>query len=203
MPWNPVKRNKVLTGDEMMINQSASEMNRAAAALLLLGSLACIVGAGMYTGRESGFYEGDSLVFAWERGLIAAAVIFTAIGFFLLEDAFPAGESRVLARIGAAGYFFAAVLVVGGEALAFPLGWRNVSVLMGLYTVMAYLAEACIGGALVRSRIVPPTIGWATIVWNLAWLLALPIFGWEVGYIPLVHHSMPLVIAIALLRRSR
>jgi hypothetical protein len=182
-----------------MSNHSWS-VGRTAGAILVLGSLACFVGAGMYV-QEEGTLVRDELLHTWVRILISAAVVLTAIGFGLLEDAFQGIGGRALGRIGAGVYLFGGVLVVAGEALAFTLGWEHVVPLIIVYDVMAYLAQACVGAALVQARIVNPIIGWATIVWNLGWLLALVIVGWAVGYIPLLHHLMPFVIGIALLRR--
>lgn len=184
-----------------MTNQSSLGISRTAAIFLILGSLACFIGAGMYVSARGGFVLGITYQ-VWERGFIATAAILTSIGFLLLEDTFQAPNGHALARIGATGYFFAAILLVSGNALTFTLGWENASVLLGVYVVMAYLAEAFIGGALLQSRFVALWIGWATILWNLAWLLALLIVGWVVGYIPLVHHFMPLVIGIALLWKN-
>jgi hypothetical protein len=182
--------------------QGSWGIRRIAAAFLILGALACFVAAGMYSQDHGGLARGAAF-HTWERGLLATAVILTSIGFLLLEDAFQAPDGRALARIGASGYFFAGIFLVAGEALAFTLGWDKASVLIPVYVVMAYLAQASLGGALLQSRLIAPWIGWATILWNLAWLVALFIVGWvSVGYIPILHHLMPLVIGIALLWKA-
>jgi hypothetical protein len=184
-----------------MIEHRSSDISRTAAIFLILGSVACFIGAGMYVYGRGGL-ELISLYHAWVRGFIVTAPILTAVGLLLLEDIFHASNGRALARIGASSYFFAAILVVSGELLAFPLGWEKASIFMVVYTVMAYLAQASVGGALLQSRVTPLWIGWATIVWNLAWLLVFVVSGWTIGYIPLVHHFMPLIIGIALLRKA-
>jgi hypothetical protein len=68
--------------------------------------------------------------------------------------------------------------------------------------VLAFLGQAAIGGGLHQARMLAPWIGWATILWNLAWLLALPLFTPRDIYYPVLHHAMPLLIGGALLRRS-
>ena len=88
-----------------------------------------------------------------------------------------------------------------GALLAFTIGWDEAAVLIGVYVVVAYLAQACIGGALIQAGLTSRSVGWVTLLWNLGWLLALLIMGWEVGYIPILHHLMPPVIGIALVRR--
>ena len=45
-------------------------------------------------------------------------------------------------------------------------------------------------------------IGWATILWNLAWLVLLPLITPRDIYFPVLHHAMPLLIGIALLWRA-
>jgi hypothetical protein len=138
-----------------MTNHGSLSISRAAAIFFILGALACVLGAVMYV-QGSGSFERGQTFHAWERGFFIAAVILTAIGFLLLEDIFHASNGRALARIGASGYFFAAVLLVSGEVLAFTLGWEKASVLIPIYVVMAYLAEASVGGALLQSRIMAP-----------------------------------------------
>jgi hypothetical protein len=46
-------------------------------------------------------------------------------------------------------------------------------------------------------------IGWATIGWNLVWLLVLPLATPRDIYFPVLHHVMPLVMGIALLWPAR
>ena len=42
-------------------------------------------------------------------------------------------------------------------------------------------------------------IGWLTILWNIAWLIVLPLISRRDMYYPMLHYVMPLVIGIALL----
>lgn len=68
--------------------------------------------------------------------------------------------------------------------------------------VLALLGQALIGGGLRQGRLLASWIGWATTLWNLAWLVALPLFTPRDIYFPVLHHTMPLLIGAALLRRS-
>ena len=42
-----------------------------------------------------------------------------------------------------------------------------------VYVTMAFVSQAAIGCALSMSELVPRWIGWATAIWNLAWLAGL------------------------------
>ncbi len=107
----------------------------------------------------------------------------------------------VLARLGASAYLIGATLITTAELLALNLG-GNVRELGPMYVVIAFLAQASIGGALLRSRMVPTWIGWTTLLWNLAWLVVLPLVSPIGIYFPVLHHVFPLVIGIALLTKA-
>lgn len=134
---------------------------------------------------------------------ILAAVAITAIGFVLLAEALQNTDGRVLAIVGATAYLFGGVLLAAAEALQLTLGYDKLYGLIVIYVVMAFLAQAVVGGALLQSGLVAAWIGWATILWNIAWLVALPMLSPRDIYFPILHHVMPLVIGIALLRGRR
>jgi hypothetical protein len=136
----------------------------------------------------------------FERSSILSGVVLIAIGFMLLEGAFQNTGGRVLANIGATAYFFGGVLLVAAEALMLTLGYEKVQGLIVIYVVIAFLAQAAIGGAVIQSGLLAAWIGWATILWNIAWLIVLSIFSRRDMYFPVLHYFMPLVIGIALLR---
>lgn len=185
-----------------MNKQITLVISRIAGFVLVLGSSACIIGVTMYSINRFGPNRGF-LFHAWERGFIVTAVILSAIGFLVLADAFADPNERALAKIGAAGYFFAAILLVAGETLAFTIGWEKVSALIGVYVFMAFLSTAFIGAALVKSQMIFAWIGWITIIWNLGWPLAFLIAGMvNASYFPILHHIVPFVIGIALLRKT-
>jgi hypothetical protein len=185
-----------------MPNLTTWSMRRAAGLLLILSSIANFAGVWMYNQRNGaaglppipGF-------FIYERSLIVAAVVLTALGFAVLEGEFAESRGRVLARIGATAYLFAGVLLATAEALNLTLGSEAVRGLGVIYAVMAFLAQASIGGALLRSRMVATWIASITILWNMAWLIVLPLVSPSDIYFPVLHHLMPLIIGIALLRK--
>ncbi len=134
-----------------------------------------------------------------------AAVVLTAIGFVLLEGNLHNTDGRVLALTGATAYLFAGIVLVAAEGLSLSLGeeFENRGyALFVTYVVLAFLAQAAIGGALLQSGLLATWIGWVTILWNLVWLVVLPVITPADIYFPALHHLMPLLIGGALLWRA-
>jgi hypothetical protein len=136
--------------------------------------------------------------FVWERGGWLAAVFLTALGLILLEGTLQETKGRVLARLGASAYFFGAVLVVVAEAMPLPRDQPSYPLIV-IYVGLAFLSQAAVGVALLQSHMLPTWVGWITIVWNIGWLVALPMVSPDDLYYPILHHVMPLLIGIMLL----
>jgi hypothetical protein len=81
---------------------------------------------------------------------------------------------------------------------------RHVNPSQGLGVASFMLASYCEihNNSLLQSRMIPSWIGWTTLVWNIAWLVALPVVSPTGIYFPVLHHVLPLVIGIALLTRA-
>jgi hypothetical protein len=172
--------------------------------VLILSFVALFVGALMYwiRGGIRGGAPPTHIYFVWERSFIIAAVVLTAVGLALLEGLLENSAGRVLARVGAIAYLFGGVLVVAAEASSLSQDLNRNSSQQNwapaiIYVVLALVAQAAVGGALLQANLLPAWIGWATVVWNLGWLLAFLIKRGDI-YIPFVHHLMPLVIGIGL-----
>ena len=187
-----------------MIDLRFWSLERVAGFALVLGNVAVLPGLLMFwfRGGERGGAPPSPAYFVWERSFILTAVVLTAIGFVLLEGHLQASAGRVLARIGATAYLFAGILVVAAESLNPSLGYDKLYRLIVIYVVVAFLAQAAIGGALLQSGVLAAWIGWATILWNLVWLIVLPVITPRDIYFPVLHHVMPLVIGIALLSKA-
>ncbi len=188
-----------------MIDQRFLSIERAAGFSLVLGFVANLAGVLMFfiRGGTGGGTPPSHTYFVWERSFLMAAVILTAIGFVLLEGHFHNTNGRVLARTGATAYLFAGFLLVAAEGLSLSPGFENRRfALFAIYVVLAFLAQAAIGGALLQSGLLATWIGWVTILWNLGWLVVLPVITPEDIYFPILHHLMPLLIGSALLRRA-
>ncbi len=173
----------------------------AAGLILLLSAFATFPGLMIFTLRRG--YRGGAprspghLV--WERSFIMAGVVLKVIGFVLLASALQNTDGRVWGLIGATGFLFGGILLVAAEAQSLTFGYEKLYPLIVVFVVMAFLAQAAIGGAWLQGGLPAAWIGWATIVWNLAWLIALAIFSRRDLYYPVLHGVMPLVMGIALL----
>jgi len=189
-----------------MIDQRFWSMQRAAGFFLVLSFVANLAGVLMFSirGGAGGGTPPSYTFFVWERSFFMAAVVLTAIGFVLLEGPLRKTNGRVLARTGATAYLFAGILVVAAESLILSMGEefeRRGYPLIVIYVVLAFLAQAAIGGALLQSGLLARWIGWVTILWNLAWLVVLLVITPADIYFPILHHLMPLLIGSALLLR--
>ena len=184
-----------------MMDLLSLSMERAAGIFLVLVTVATLPGFMMFWLRRGhrGGAPRSRAHFIVERSSIMSGVILAAIGFVLLAGAFQNADGRVLATIGATAYLFGAVLLVTAEALSLTVGFEKLYPIVVIYVVMAFLAQAAIGGALIQSGLVASGIGWLTILWNIAWLIVLPIISRRDLYYPILHYVMPLVIGIALL----
>jgi hypothetical protein len=187
-----------------MIDPRFWTIERAAGFFLVLSSIVLFPGLMMFwiRGGHRGGAPPSPAYFVWERSLIMAAVVLTAIGFVLLEGSLQNTDGRVLARMGATAYFFAGILGVAAEALGLSLKDHSLYPLIVVYVVVAFLASAAIGGSLLQAGQLAPWIGWAAVLWNIAWLVVLPLITPRDIYFPVLHHVAPLVIGIGLLMQA-
>ncbi len=187
-----------------MIDPRFWSIERAAGFFLVLGNLVLLPGLMMFwiRGGQRGGAPPSPAYFVWERSFVMAAVVLTAIGFELLEEHLQVTGGRVLARTGATAYLFAGILLVAAEALSLSLGYEQLYRLIVAYVVVAFLAQAAIGGAVLQSGVLAAWIGWVTILWNLAWLVVLPVITPRDIYFPVLHHFAPLLIGSTLLWRA-
>ncbi len=138
------------------------------ASLLIMGFLIFTVGGFLYTGRAIWKLPvGQTLLYLyWERGFVIAALLANVLGLVLLDDVLAAGGVALLARIGTVTYLMgAAVVLVAESAFVGKQEWNYAQVV--LYVVLAFLAQACIGAALLNSGLVAAWVAWAVILWNI------------------------------------
>jgi hypothetical protein len=187
-----------------MDDQPASRIERAAGLLLLVGVVASVIGVVMFQvrGGASGGLPPSADYYVWERSFFIAAVLLTAVGFVLLADHPNLGAGRVLARAGATAYLFGGIVGVVAETIDLTSAALGLYPLLVVYVVLAFLAQAAIGGGLRQADLLAPWIGWTTIVWNLGSLLTLVVFTPYDVYYPVLHHVAPLLIGGALARRT-
>ena len=156
-------------------------VDRAAGVLLLAGAFASQVGAYMFGIRGGQSEVAEKLFPSWgsggarslvflgtERGLFMAAMVLSALGFCLLDGRRYRPGAYVFMRLGVTGYLAASIIGVVAETL--ELKSTAVYPMIVVYVTLAFVSQAAIGCALAMSDLVPRWIGWATAVWNVAWL---------------------------------
>jgi hypothetical protein len=169
-----------------------------AASLLVLCFIIFIFGGVLFTGRAFWGWPIDNSHMSLERGFIIGAVLATVFGLALLEDLLRTAGDYVLSRLGIVAYLFGAVVVVVAETTELDRRGQVYPQIV-LYVVVAFLAQAAFGAALLRTGLTAGWAGWATVIWNLGWLLVMLIVRPSDIYYPVLHHVAPLIIGIALL----
>jgi hypothetical protein len=189
-------------------------VDRAAGVLLLAGGFANFAGAIMFSIRGGPSEMAEELFPSWgsgaaslaylsiERGLFMAAMVLSALGFCLLDGRRYRPGAYVFMRLGVTAYLAASIIGVVAETL--ELTSTAVYPMFVVYVTLAFVSQATIGCALAMSELIPRWIGWATAIWNLAWLAILVLARpWDI-YFPILHLVMPGFIGAALiLRRGR
>jgi hypothetical protein len=157
----------------------------------------------LYTGRAIWKWSAASspAYLIWERGFVIAAVWMAALGFVLLERLLEAAGNRILAPLGMVTFLTAVILVIVAEGL-FLSKQEWAYALVVLFVVLAFLGQVIFGVALLLIAFLPGWVGWAAIVWNLAWLVILLIARPQDIYYPWLHYAAPLLIGIMLLLRA-
>jgi hypothetical protein len=188
-----------------MESQGIYATPRIAGVLLTSCFFVFLVGGVMFWARNgmAGQQAPSFAYLALERGFVMAAAVITAIGLLLFAaivgDAH--GAALLPTRLAAATYALATALLLVGE-LGMLRSGRFPYALVVAYVVLAFLAQAALGVILLRTGFLPAWIGWAAIAWNIAWLVALVIVSPGDIYFPVLHHVIPLLAGIILLRRG-
>ena len=178
--------------------------------LLLLVAFALNVGGVVLftAGTAHGWAVETPAYHAWERTLIMGSYVAAALGAAVLEPALADAGAAILGRLAAIAFPIAATVALVMEALGldglFPPALTDVAVLL------LYGAGALLGAALLTSRLVPAWVGWAAIIWNLAWPAILrtlwgvvPVVSPGDLYYPILHGIPLLLIGIPLIRPAR
>jgi len=173
---------------------------RKVTAALLIGSATIIVGAAlMYTGRTFWSWPANFGYIAWERGFVIAAVLVSVLGLALLEQLLRDAGAVILPRLAFVTYLVGATVLISAEAFVIA-GRGYLEPQIVLFVVLACLAQAAYGVALVQTGLVAAWVGWLTIAWNVGVLGLLALLFPNVYY-PVLHFIAPLIIGIALLPR--
>jgi len=175
---------------------------RTSAILLIVAFVPNMGGVVLFSGSQFfGWFVDSPTLLAWERSMLIAAYVAAALGVALLENILrETAGAAVLARLGATTFLMAAVVALVVEA-TFLGGRASTTRLVYVMVVLLYVAEAILGAALLSSGAVRAWIGWATLAWNIGWLVVLPIVSPGDIYYPILHFVPLLLIGIVLARR--
>lgn len=171
--------------------------------LLVLSGVIFVVGGLLYTGRAIWKWPAaqSQSYLTWERGFIMAAILVAALGWMLLERLLEANSDVILAPIGMVIFLIGTSLVFVAETTTISRQ-EQVYSLVVVFIALIFLGEAVFGASILRTRLLPVWVGWVTIIWNLAWLVILPIARPQDMYYPWLFYVAPELIGIMLLIRG-
>lgn len=171
-----------------------------AAILLIAGAGLFVVGGALFTGRTMWKWSiGETYTYlVWERGFVMLALLVNVLGIVLLKGLLHEAGAPILARLALIIYLIGAIVALVAEtSYLHNREWAYPQIV--LFVVLAFLGQAAFGVALTQTDLVGGWVGWATVIWNLAWLVILPLAAPKDIYFPVLHHVAPLLIGIALL----
>ena len=173
-----------------------------AASLLILCGVVFLVAGYLFTARAIWKLPAaqTEIHLRWERGTVIAAFLISVLGFVLLENLLRAAGETVFARLALALYLICAAVLVVAETTFITNGALPYPQIVA-HVVLAFLAQAAFGAALLQTGLVAPWASWATVLWNIALLIIMPIFFPRDIYFPWLHYVAPLIIGIALWAR--
>jgi hypothetical protein len=171
--------------------------------LLILSSISFLPAGFLYTGRAIFKWSSaqSRAYLYWERGLVMAAILIATLGFVLLTQLLVVAGDRIVSLLAMTIFLIGTSLALAAEAFGLKLQDYLYAPLV-VFVVLAFLGQAAFGVSLLRSGLLPGWVGWVTIIWNLAWLVILPITRPQDMYYPWLHYVAPLIIGIALLTRG-
>lgn len=167
---------------------------------LILSFIIFVPGGLLYTGRAIWKWpaaQSQSYLY-WERCFVMAAILVAALGLVLLERLLEAAGDKILSPVGLTIFLIGTVLVLVAETFSLGRQEMNYAAII-VFVVLAFLGEAIFGAAILRTGLLPGWVGWATIIWNLVWLVILPLARPQNMYYPWLHYAAPLTIGIMLL----
>lgn len=167
---------------------------------LILSFITFVPGGLLYTGRAIWKWpaaRSQSYLY-WERGFVLAAIIVAVLGLVLLERLLEAAGDSILSPLGLTIFLIGTILVLVAEIFSLARQ-ETIYAAIIVFVVLAFLGQAAFGAAILRTGLLPGGVGWATIIWNLGWLVILPVARPQDMYYPWLHYVAPLFIGIMLL----
>ena len=125
------------------------------------------------------------------------AVLVATLGLVLLTQLLEGAGDRIVSPPAMTIFLIGTVLVLAAETFSLKLQDYFYEPVVA-FVILAFLGQASFGASILRTGYLPGWVGWATVVWNLAWLIILPIARPQDMYYPWLHDVAPLIIGIAL-----
>ena len=171
--------------------------------LLILGGVIFLPAGMLYTGRAIWKWpaaQSQGYLYL-ERGLVMGAFLVATLGYVLLKQRLEGAGDSIVAPLAMTITLIATVLVLAAESFGLKLqDYLYAPIVVAV--VLAFLGQAAFGVSILRTEYLPVWVGWAAVIWNLAWLIILPIARPQNMYYPWLHYGAPLIIGIALLTRG-
>jgi hypothetical protein len=167
--------------------------------LLLLAFVLNLGGVVMYAVGTSRDWVGEtSTYYAWERALFMSSYVAAALGTAVVEPALAEAGAAILGRLAAIAFPMAASVALVMEAVT--INGPEPYALIVVAVLLLFGAEILLGAAVLASRLVPAWVGWAAVIWNLAWPALLPILSPGDSYYPILHAIPLLMISVPLIQ---
>ncbi len=135
---------------------------RVAGYLLVTGFAVLVVAAFMY---GDGAYPAGH---AWQSNALTVGLVLTLLGLTAFQVVLTDSGDRLLARLGTIAYLVGVVLWIVGDAIDLA-GGRFIFELERDYVVLACVAIAAFGAAILRTRTLPRWLGGMAVVWAVVW----------------------------------
>ena len=168
--------------------------------LLILSGMIFLPSGILYTGRAIWKWPAaQSRGYLYcERGLVMGAILVATLGFILLERLLEGAGDKILPPLGMTIFLLGTVLVLAAETFSLHQQEYIYAPIVA-FVILAFIGQAVLGVAILRTGFLPGWVGWVTVIWSLAWLVILPIARPQDMYYPWLHYVAPVMIGIALL----
>jgi len=162
---------------------------RVAGSLLVTGFAVLVVAAFLY---GDGTYPAGH---AWQSNALTVGLVLTLLGLTAFQVVLTDSGDRLLARLGTIAYLVGVVLWIVGDAIDLA-GGRFIFELERDYVVLACLAIAAFGTAILRTRILPRWVGGIAVVWAVGWTV---LYLNRIAEAPLGPNLIPALFGLVLL----
>ena len=136
--------------------------HRVAGWLLVIGFVFLVLAAFLY---GFGTYPWGE---TWQHNVLAVGLVLTLFGLAAFQLILTDAGDRLLARLGTIAFLVGVVLWLVGEAIALDSG-RFIFEFERDYVVLACVAIAMFGGAIVRTPVLPRWVGHTAMAWAVVW----------------------------------